>query len=85
MWLLYQYGKDMIYQDSLIDQDRQAGHGARVAKGHYAIDGAYLHRLGPELLSVFERASIAWHIVCGIKSEGSRVKTEGKHGRDASQ
>jgi hypothetical protein len=64
---------------------RQAGHGARVAQGHYAIDGAFLHRLGPELLSVFERASVAWHGLFGLKSEGSKVKIGPGHRREASQ
>ncbi|KAK6591548.1 hypothetical protein H4I95_12156 [Botrytis cinerea] len=30
---------------------RQSGHGRRVAQAHYAIDGAFLHRLGPELIT----------------------------------
>jgi hypothetical protein len=31
---------------------RQARHGRRVAQAHYAIDGAFLHRLQPELLTI---------------------------------
>ncbi|KAK6591363.1 hypothetical protein H4I95_12232 [Botrytis cinerea] len=37
---------------------RQSGHGRRVAQAHYAIDGAFLHRLGPELITAYEQASI---------------------------
>jgi len=49
---------------------RQAGHGRRVAQAHYAIDGAFLHRLGPELITAFEQASIAWHRLFELKSVG---------------
>ena len=31
-------------------QVRQAGHGLRVAHAHYTVDGAFLSKLGPELL-----------------------------------
>jgi hypothetical protein len=74
---------------------RQSGHGQRVAQAHYAIDGGFLHRLGPQLIAAFERASVAWHGLFGWASVGSKarahVKTEegcvtpGKHGRHASQ
>ena len=40
-------------------QVRQAGHGLRVARAHYAVDGAFLSKLGPELLWEFQRASLA--------------------------
>ena len=50
---------------------RQAGHGRRVAQAHYAIDGAFLHRLGPELITAFEQASVAWHRLWGLSSIGS--------------
>jgi len=50
---------------------RQSGHGRRVAQAHYAIDGAFLHRLGPELITAFEQASIAWHQLWALKSSGS--------------
>lgn len=66
---------------------RQAGHGMPVARDHYAIDAAFLHRLGPELISVYERASIAWHELFHLKSNGS-PKPESKrirHRREASQ
>jgi superfamily II DNA helicase RecQ len=72
---------------------RQSGHGQRVAQAHYAIDGGFLHRLGPQLISAFERASVAWHGLFGWASVGSkardqveedRTKAE-KHGRHASQ
>ena len=64
---------------------RQSGHGARVARGHYAIDGAFLHRLGPELLTVYELASVAWHGLLGLKSEGVGGSPAGMHRRAASQ
>ena len=49
---------------------RQAGHGQRVAQNTYAINGAFLHRLGPQLIAAFEYASIAWHNLFDWKSEG---------------
>jgi superfamily II DNA helicase RecQ len=76
---------------------RQAGHGRRVAQQHYAIDGAFLHRLGPELITAFEQASIAWHRLWRLKSIGSGGSGSGRsisstsasvavgHRREASQ
>ncbi|KAL5344321.1 hypothetical protein ACLOAV_010750 [Pseudogymnoascus australis] len=58
---------------------RQSGHGQRVAQAHYAVDGAFLHRLGPELITAYEQASLAWHELLGLSLE------KGKHGRQASQ
>ena len=58
---------------------RQASHGRRVAQAHYAIDGAFLHRLGPQLISAFEQASIAWHKLFEWPSIGAgctKVKEE---------
>lgn len=49
---------------------RQASHGQRVAQNTYAINGAFLHRLGPQLIAAFEYASIAWHNLFDWKSEG---------------
>jgi hypothetical protein len=49
---------------------RQSGHGRRVAQAYYAIDGAFLHRLGAELITAFEQASIAWHKLFRLKSVG---------------
>ena len=40
---------------------RQASHGQRVAQAHYAVNGAFLHRLGPQLISAFKQALVAWH------------------------
>jgi len=68
-----------------IDNNSQGGHGARVAQAHYAIDGKFLHRLGPELMSMFERASVAWHGLFGLKSDGSQIKIKAGHRREASQ
>jgi hypothetical protein len=70
-----------------LDQDtlrhvmvRQAGHGRRVAQAHYAIDGAFLHRLQPELLTVYEKASSDWHKLLELDGKSS---TKG-HRREAS-
>ena len=58
---------------------RQASHGQRVAQAHYAVDGAFLHRLGPQLISAFEQASVAWHQLFQWPSVGaSRTKVEGE-------
>ena len=38
---------------------RQSAHGRQVAAGHYAIDGAFLNRLGPDLVSAYSQASRA--------------------------
>jgi hypothetical protein len=64
---------------------RQAGHGTRVAQNHYAVDAEFLHRLGPELLSVYERASIAWHELFELRSEGASRWKGLTHRREASQ
>jgi len=65
---------------------RQSSHGQRVARDHYAIDGAFLHRLGPELLRVFEQASIAWHELFDLKSDGAGQSKSGiGHRREASK
>jgi hypothetical protein len=61
---------------------RQSSHGQRVAQGHYAIDGGFLHRLGPQLILAFEKASIAWHVLFGWRSEGSRRQKHGTNGID---
>ncbi|KFY78860.1 hypothetical protein V498_09040 [Pseudogymnoascus sp. VKM F-4517 (FW-2822)] len=58
---------------------RQSGHGQRVAQAHYAVDGAFLHRLGLELITAYKQASLAWHELLGLTLE------KGKHGRQASQ
>jgi superfamily II DNA helicase RecQ len=55
---------------------RQSGHGQRIAQAHYAVDGSFLHRLGPQLISAFERASITWHELFGWKSDGSDHRTK---------
>ncbi|OAF54167.1 hypothetical protein VC83_09522 [Pseudogymnoascus destructans] len=60
---------------------RQSGHGQRVAQAHYAVDGAFLHRLGPELITAYEQASVAWHELLGL----AQAEGKGKHGRQASQ
>jgi hypothetical protein len=57
---------------------RQAGHGRRVAQQHYAINRAFLHRLGPELITAFKQASIAWHRLWRLKSIGSGGSGSGR-------
>jgi hypothetical protein len=56
---------------TILTGSRQAGYGQRVAQAHYAIDGAFLHRLGAELISTYEQASIVWHELFGIALCGS--------------
>ena len=63
---------------------RQAGHGLRVARAHYAVDGAFLSKLGPELLWEFQRASLAWHELLKLESLGGKPSQAG-HRRLASQ
>src|SRR5271154_4534066 len=63
---------------------RQSGHGRRVAQAHYAIDEAFLHRLGPELITAFEQASIAWHRLWELKSTG-RAAAAASQGLEASR
>jgi hypothetical protein len=65
-------------------QVRQAGHGLRVARAHYAVDGEFLSRLGPELLWEFQRASLAWHKLLQLGSTGGQACQAG-HRRLASQ
>ena len=36
---------------------RQSAHGRQTAAGHYAIDGAFLNRLGPDLVSAYSQVS----------------------------
>lgn len=55
-----------------------------MAQAHYAIDGQFLHRLGPELLTAFEQASIAWHGLWGLIGKGFGISGVG-HRREASQ
>lgn len=64
---------------------RQASHGQRVAQSTYAIDGAFLHRLGPQLIAAFEHASVTWHNLFEWKSEGAGSKGSGKQTRSASR
>ena len=67
---------------------RQSAHGQGVAQRHYAVDGAFLNFLGPELVGAYTQASRAWHMFFEIKSEGVAVAvadTRAKHSRQASQ
>ena len=66
-------------------QVRQTGHRRRVARAHYAVDGAFLSRLGPELLWKFQHASLAWHKLLRLKSVGGIASSQTGHRRPASQ
>ena len=52
---------------------RQSAHGRQTAAGHYAIDGAFLNRLGPDLVSAYSQASRAWHAFLQLESKGVAV------------
>src|SRR5271156_2957757 len=52
---------------------RQSAHGKKTAVGHYAIDGAFLNRLGPDLVSAYSQASRAWHGFLHLESKGAAV------------
>ena len=56
-----------------------------MAQAHYAIDGAFLHRLGPELISAYEQASIAWHGLWKLSGKGAGLFKGAGHRREASQ
>jgi superfamily II DNA or RNA helicase len=56
-----------------------------VAQAHYAIDGAFLHRLGPELITAYEQASIAWHGLWKVSKKGVASVGGIGHRREASQ
>jgi superfamily II DNA helicase RecQ len=66
---------------------RQSAHGQGVAQRHYAIDGAFMNFLGPELVSAYTQASRAWHALFEAKPDSEEVAVAGriKHGRGASQ
>jgi hypothetical protein len=58
---------------------RQSGHGRHIAQAYYAIDGAFLHPLGPELVSAYEHASVAWYALWKLSertSTGLSMKNE---------
>jgi hypothetical protein len=50
---------------------RQSAHGSQTANLHYAIDGAFLNRLGPDLVSAYSQASRAWHAFLHLESKGA--------------
>ena len=52
---------------------RQSAHGRQTAAGHYAINGAFLNRLGPDLVSAYSQASRAWHAFLQLESKGAAV------------
>jgi hypothetical protein len=52
---------------------RQSGHGRQTAMAYYAIDGAFLNWLGPDLVSAYSQASRAWHAFLHLESKGAAV------------
>jgi len=50
---------------------RQSAHGKPTADLRYAIDGAFLNRLGPDLVSAYSQASRAWHAFLYLESRGA--------------
>ena len=52
---------------------RQSAHGREAAAGHYTIDGAFLNRLGPDLVNAYSQASRAWHAFLHLESKGAGV------------
>ena len=52
---------------------RQSAHGQKTADLHYAVDGAFLNRLGPDLVNVYSQASRAWHAFLQLPSHGAAV------------
>jgi superfamily II DNA helicase RecQ len=51
----------------------QSGHGSLAAHNHYAIDGAFLAQLGPDLVQMYSQASRVWHTFLGLESKGVAV------------
>lgn len=68
---------------------RQSAHGKKTADLHYAVDGAFLNRLGPDLVNVYSQASRAWHAFLELESKGAAVAVavagSQKRAADASQ
>jgi len=50
---------------------RQSAHGKQTAELRYAIDAAFLNRLGPDLVSAYSQASRAWHAFLHLESKGA--------------
>ena len=63
---------------------RQSGHSRQTAIAHYAIDGAFLNRLGPDLVSAYSQASRAWHAFLHLESKGGAVAAAGPFKRQGS-
>ena len=57
---------------------RQSAHSRQMAAGHYAIDSAFLNRLGPDLVSAYSQASRAWHAFLQLESTGAVVAVASK-------
>jgi hypothetical protein len=52
---------------------RQSAYGKQTADLHYTVDGAFLNRLGPNLVSVYSQVSRAWHTFLHLESKGAAV------------
>jgi superfamily II DNA helicase RecQ len=57
---------------------RQSAHGKQTADLRYTVDGAFLNRLGPDLVSAYSQASRAWHAFLYLESKGAAVAVAGK-------
>lgn len=57
---------------------RQSAHGKQTADLRYAVDGAFLNRLGPDLVSAYSQASRAWHAFLSLESKGAAGATASK-------
>ena len=52
---------------------RQSAHGKPTADLRYAIDGAFLNRLGPDLVSAYSQVLRAWYAFLYLESQGAVV------------
>lgn len=62
--------KQSLFKDILV---QQLAHGKQAASLHYTIDGAFLNRLGPDLVNAYSQASRAWHRFLYLESKGAAV------------
>jgi superfamily II DNA helicase RecQ len=60
-------GEQQIFEQIFV---RQSAHGSLAAANHYAIDGAFLKSLGPDLINAYSQASRAWHLFLQLESKG---------------
>lgn len=63
---------------------RQSAYRKRTADLYYAIDSAFLNRLGPDLVSMYSQASRAWHVFLHLESTGAAAAVAATVKRPAS-